>query len=181
MATNLRQAHVAVAITALLFATSSPARAQHSRSGGETYGEIAARLGVQWVTSSSPWRPSGDVNGQVGYPLKINPPGFACSSGWTSNTTVYSGTLPPGMVMDGHGGIAGIPTERGHWVVVLKLDDIYCNGHHYTFQGWPDVLEDIALQHGDQTGDPSQCAEGSMGYCNLTTIRFHITGTGEVH
>jgi hypothetical protein len=166
-----------------VFAVASRAEGSSNWWDGKTFGEISARLGVQMKDSSRSrfWQPSGDVNGQVGYPLTIAAPSFDCPSGWTASTTVDSGTLPPGMAMDEHGNITGTPTERGHWPVVLKLNNIMCDGHHYEFNGAPDVFVDFGLQHGFQTGDPSQCSEGSVGYCNLTTIRFHITGTGEVH
>ena len=74
-----------------------------------------------------------------------------------------------------NGDISGIPTERGHWIVVMKLANITMNGHRYTVSGAPDVL---VTDQGWQNQD--DCVENSQGYCSLTTIRFHITGSGEV-
>jgi len=174
---------LAAASAVCIFAVASPSHGSSNWWDGKTFGEISARLGVQMRDSSRSnfWRPSGDVSGQVGYPLDIDGPKFDCPTGWTADMTIDSGTLPPGMALQANGHITGTPTERGHWPVVMKLDHIMCDGHHYELSGAPDVFVEFGLQHGFQTGDPSQCAEGSVGFCNLTTIRFHITGTGEVH
>jgi len=77
---------------------------------------------------------------------------------------------------DKHGDISGIPTERGTWIVTLKLANLTCNGHRFTMQGAPDVfVENQGWKNQDD------CVEDGQGYCKLTTIRFHITGSGTVH
>jgi putative Ig domain-containing protein len=174
---NLMRPCGSFAITLCMLGAAAPATA------GETYGQISARLGVPMRDSSRSnyWRPSGDVSGQVGYPLDIDGPRFDCPSGWTSSMTVDSGTLPPGMTLQGNGHITGTPTERGHWAVVMKLENIMCDGHHFALNGSPDVFINYGIQQGFLKDGWTTCTEGSVGYCNLTTIRFHITGTGEVH
>jgi hypothetical protein len=78
--------------------------------------------------------------------------------------------------MQNSGDISGIPTERGHWIVTLKIANIRCNGHRFTMSGAPDVLvENQGWKNQDD------CIENGQSYCTLTTIRFHITGTGIVH
>lgn len=174
---NLVRFHGSFAVVLCLLGAAAPATA------GETYGQISARLGVPMRDSSrsNVWHPRDDVSGQVGYPLEINGPTFDCPPGWTADMTLDSGTLPPGMTLDDHGNITGTPTERGHWAMVMKLDNIMCDGHHFQLSGAPDVFVNFGVQKGFLTSDGTTCVEGSFGYCNLTTIRFHITGTGEVH
>lgn len=173
---SLVRPYASFAIMLCLLGAASPA-------AGQTWNEISARVGVPMRDSSRShlWNPRGDVNGQVGYPLEINGPSFDCPSGWTADMGVDSGTLPPGMTLDGHGNITGTPTERGHWAVVMKLANITCQGHHFARNGTPEESINYAIQQGLQPGDWATCAEGSDRFCGLTTIRFHITGTGEVH
>lgn len=144
---------------------------------GNTYGEIATKLGVPMVSGFNSWSPNGDVNGEVGHPLSITGPrgGNGCNGGWNADTDIASGQLPPGLTMQNSGDISGIPTQRGHWIVTMKFANIRCNGHHFALNGAPDVF----VEH-QGWKDWDKCVEGGVGYCNLTTIRFHITGSGQV-
>ncbi len=97
-----------------------------------------------------------DVSGTVGSPLYVQ----GCRAeivpsnvGWTANHRVLTGELPPGMHFSDNGStIEGVPTERGHWIVTLELYDIKKNDE-------PDFTYFGIIQ----------------------TVRFHITGSGEVH
>jgi hypothetical protein len=146
-----------------------------------TLGAIAIRLGVPFQDYWKDWTPSGDVDGKVGYPLSIKGPRTSSSGDWSADFVgIDSGQLPPGLSVSEIGGrrgdISGIPTERGHWVVTMKISNLRLNGHLYTVEGAPDVLvENQGWKNYDD------CVEGGRGYCRLTTIRFHITGSGEVH
>lgn len=108
-----------------------------------TLGEAAARLGVSFMPNSGvswDWE-KHDVDGQVGYPLTVQAPGANCpSGGWTANVDIASGTLPPGLTLSSHFAISGIPTARGHWIVVFRMKDLMCGGRHYTIEGAPDLL-----------------------------------------
>jgi hypothetical protein len=143
----------------------------------ETLGDRAISLGVPMVGNWGDWSAKGDVDGEVGHPLSITGPrgGGGCDR-WRAEVDVVSGQLPPGLAM-GHGGdISGIPTERGHWIVTLKMANLTCNGHRYTIGGEPDVLVVDQTREGQE-----ECKEDGHGYCRLTTMRFHITGSGLVH
>lgn len=85
-----------------------------------------------------------DYDLQVGYPMTLQGPEVNCYPNWrweSTPTTIESGTLPPGMKFvhgrwgGGYGGmvesITGIPTERGHWIVKLRMGTILCNGDTY--------------------------------------------------
>ena len=74
-----------------------------------------------------------DINGEVGHPVLVGYPTADCKPGghWSSNQEVASGTLPPGLVLNGDGSITGIPTERGHWIVMMNESNIQCNGESY--------------------------------------------------
>ena len=71
-----------------------------------------------------------DINGEVGYPLSVFQPQAHCESGgWNAQMEIVSGTLPPGLSFDNNNWrISGIPTERGHWIMRIKVKDIECNG-----------------------------------------------------
>ena len=71
-----------------------------------------------------------DINGEVGHSLSLNGPTADCepSGQWNCQIRVASGTLPPGISIDDIGNITGIPTERGHWIVTMKVSNIQCNG-----------------------------------------------------
>lgn len=73
---------------------------------------------------------SVDIDGEVGHQLTVWGPQAHCTvpGGWTGTTTIVSGTLPPGLVKDDKDYISGVPTERGHWIVVIRLDPMYCGG-----------------------------------------------------
>jgi hypothetical protein len=84
------------------------------------------------LTGWNDWTP--DINGEVGHPLGIRGPNARCVPGgnWSSLGTIASGTLPPGLTMDPRSfDMGGIPRERGHWIVKVKLDNIVCNGSSY--------------------------------------------------
>lgn len=84
-----------------------------------------------------------DIDLQVGHPGVVYGPEAWCypTLSWEGKTTIESGTLPPGMKFDklrwlgeyGYGieTITGIPTERGHWIVTLRMGTISCNGETY--------------------------------------------------
>ena len=76
-----------------------------------------------------------DINGEVGHPLSVSAPTARCapSGNWTtSGGYVASGTLPPGLTMaTSPPYISGIPRERGHWIVRMKVDTVMCNGLSY--------------------------------------------------
>ena len=42
--------------------------------------------------------------------------------------TVEAGSLPPGLSMDQNGTIAGIPLQRGNWIVTLRAGNENCVG-----------------------------------------------------
>lgn len=102
---------------------------------------------------------SNDVNGEVGHRLYVDGPRAKCieckncsAGSWTSNWMIVSGSFPPGLSWGDAASISGIPTERGHWIVKVKLYNIKCNG-----------------------GDYDACCSFSQ------ELRFHITGTGRVN
>ena len=75
-----------------------------------------------------------DINGEVGHPLSVHGPTGYCSHGgtWFADTEIFSGTLPPGLTFRKSDlSISGIPTERGHWIVMMKLSNSYCNDEYY--------------------------------------------------
>lgn len=75
-----------------------------------------------------------DVDGQVGYQLYVSGPKGRCepSKSWTANSTIVSGSLPPGLTLNSAPStITGIPRERGHWIVKLKMYNIECGGNYY--------------------------------------------------
>jgi hypothetical protein len=78
-----------------------------------------------------------DINGEVGHPLSVYYPTASClpSREWTAGGVKFvSGTLPPGLQFGEHWGISGIPTERGHWIVKLRMYDIKCEGGSYSME-----------------------------------------------
>lgn len=86
-----------------------------------------------WYGISTGWNNwISDIDGQVGYKLYASSPRGRCapSGSWTGATSIVSGNLPPGLYFESHN-ITGIPTERGHWIVKLKLSSIQCNGSYY--------------------------------------------------
>lgn len=79
---------------------------------------------------------NGDINGEIGHRIFVKGPGAWCydrgrSAGWNASTKIYSGQLPPGLVLNSNDDITGIPTDRGHWIVVLGYDYIECLGSRY--------------------------------------------------
>jgi hypothetical protein len=75
-----------------------------------------------------------DVDGQVGYQLFVSSPKGRCepSKSWSANSMIVSGTLPPGLTLNSAPStITGIPRERGHWLVKLKMYNIECGGLYY--------------------------------------------------
>jgi len=75
-----------------------------------------------------------DIDGKVGYPLFVNSPRANCKPGgdWSMSNATISGTLPPGLTMlSAPSHIKGIPEKRGHWIVHIKVDHLYCNGESF--------------------------------------------------
>lgn len=74
---------------------------------------------------------SKDIDGKVGYPLYVEGLRANCvpSGKWKiSKKIITSGTFPPGISFDGNrSAIKGIPEKRGHWIVRLKVEYLYCN------------------------------------------------------
>jgi hypothetical protein len=99
------------------------------------------------------WNSSvGDIDGKVGYPLNVDgPTAQGCAGSWSSRPHVAEGSLPPGMSLQNNSDVSGIPTERGHWIVTMEMSNIACGGQAYPLMTFKQQL------------------------------RFHITGTGEVH
>lgn len=85
-----------------------------------------------------------DLNGEIGHPFYVYGPSANCipkpvtNPTWTANVYVSSGTLPPGLSFGSAFEITGIPTERGHWIAKVRLDNLYCNGNSY--QGFEQEL-----------------------------------------
>ena len=73
---------------------------------------------------------NGDVNGEVGHRLDIIGPVASClpSHNWSGNSMIVSGSLPPGLALNDASHIIGIPTERGHWIVKMKMYNVTCQG-----------------------------------------------------
>ena len=78
-----------------------------------------------------------DINGEVGHPLSLHGPTAHCppSGDWKAYGEVISGSLPPGIKFNNDTGgdwsISGIPKERGHWIVTMKVSNLQCNGESY--------------------------------------------------
>jgi hypothetical protein len=75
-----------------------------------------------------------DIDGEVGYPLTVNGPTASCRPGgsWSASPVeITASKLPPGLSFNDSFGITGIPTQRGHWPLGLKLATITCNGRTY--------------------------------------------------
>ncbi len=73
-----------------------------------------------------------DIEGQVGYPLKVIGPNDYCPSLTGSlQAEIISGTLPPGLSFDDNWNITGVPTERGHWIVKIKVTQMKCDNKYY--------------------------------------------------
>ena len=83
-----------------------------------------------------------DINGEVGHPLSISSPSAQCapSGRWVAKGEIVTGTLPPGLTFnsDGDWTISGIPKERGHWIVTMKVSDVQCHGT--SFMGFTQQL-----------------------------------------
>jgi len=75
-----------------------------------------------------------DINAKVGYKLYVGGLRANCEPGgnWsTSRRILASGTLPPGMSFQDGSIIKGIPEKRGHWIVRIKVENLYCGGKSY--------------------------------------------------
>ena len=87
------------------------------------------------ISYSNSWNGGqNDIDGRIGYALYVSSPKGRCapSGKWTVNTSIVSGTLPPGMTLNSAPStITGTPTERGHWIVTLRMSNIICNGSSY--------------------------------------------------
>ena len=87
-----------------------------------------------WYGITNGWNHwMSDVNGKVGHRLFVSAPQGRClpSRSWSADTTITSGSLPPGMDFGSGDSITGIPTKRGHWIVNLKLSNIKCGEFYY--------------------------------------------------
>lgn len=92
-----------------------------------------------WMYSSCSF-PSGeigecvgvDIDGQVGYPLNVQGLTANCTPDgrWEiTDPIIISGSLPPGMKLNSRtSAITGIPEKRGHWIVEIRIDPVYCGG-----------------------------------------------------
>ena len=77
---------------------------------------------------------SKDIDGKVGYQLYVTGMRANCVPGgkWsTSKKIITSGSLPPGLAFQGGSIIKGIPEKRGHWIVNIKVEHLYCNDISY--------------------------------------------------
>ncbi len=63
-----------------------------------------------------------NATGPVGLPLSVTP--AVTSGGPVTATTLLSGSVPPGMVLNADGSITGTPTQPGTYTLSLRL----CNG-----------------------------------------------------
>ena len=81
-----------------------------------------------------------DIDGEVGHRLTVEGPTTSCQPGgkWSGDIEVASGELPPGLAKQSNGDISGIPTQRGHWVVEMRVYNLTCNGDSY--QGYTQEL-----------------------------------------
>ncbi|HMK27600.1 MAG TPA: hypothetical protein VK483_16325 [Chitinophagaceae bacterium] len=87
-----------------------------------------------WMNTSTNVANGIDVEGRVGYPLEVAAPTANCGSptkNWTGYHRIISGELPPGIDIEEASTIKGIPTKRGHYIVVLELYEIKCNDMDY--------------------------------------------------
>lgn len=117
------------------------------------------------ITTATPERPglygsisswnggTDDINGEVGHRLFVSGPRASCrpSGSWTANHSIIGGQLPPGLSVGQGFDIEGIPTEPGHWIVRVKLQNIQCEGMYF-----------------------DECCAFEQ------ELRFHITGSGKV-
>lgn len=94
----------------------------------------------------------GDINGEVGHRfyhavllMNCQPKGD-----WDADSYIVSGKLPDGLTFTNSMVIEGIPQERGHWIVVLHVYNVRCNGETYP------------------------------NFSSNQELRFHISGTGRV-
>jgi len=92
------------------------AKAENSLSGG---------VNVDFNTDPA-YCQSADINGEVGMAFGICSPRmttYPAGADWNASTSLVSGKLPPGLRLDGLN-IQGIPTEPGHWVIKLEVNNI---------------------------------------------------------
>jgi len=64
-----------------------------------------------------------DIDGEVGHRLTVGGPTANCQPAdkWSSSMEAASGELPPGLAKQSNGDITGIPTQRGHWIVEMRV------------------------------------------------------------
>ncbi len=78
-----------------------------------------------------------NVTAQLGYEIPVvGGPTGNCSAldhSWKGNARIGSGLLPPGIYLDEHMSVRGVPSDTGHWHAILELSNIQCGG--YVFQG----------------------------------------------
>lgn len=132
-----RSALLVIAASALLMVQSSSAWGRDSSPGlYDLTGWNGAYADTGMPDSAGGTGVSIDVDGQVGYPLYVRGPQASCRPGphWSAQSYVETGTLPPGIAMNYQGEpgtLGGIPTERGHWIVRMRISNIQCNGYNY--------------------------------------------------
>ena len=85
-------------------------------------GQVAYGTGDMWTAGDV------DVDGTVGHPFNIGSPTARMvpeSASWNGDLRIVSGSLPPGLELNNSNwGITGIPTERGHWIVNIEVDNL---------------------------------------------------------
>ena len=87
-----------------------------------------------WYGITQGWNNwNSDINGEVGHRLYVDGPRGKClpSRNWGCRTEIVSGTFPPGLSLGEGSSIVGIPTERGHWIVKMRLSNIKCEEKYY--------------------------------------------------
>jgi len=75
-----------------------------------------------------------DIDAKVGYQSHVASLRANCEPGgkWTKSTPkIISGSLPPGLSFVRWSDIKGIPEKRGHWIVKIKIQNLYCGGISY--------------------------------------------------
>jgi hypothetical protein len=73
-----------------------------------------------------------DIECKKGYPVNVSAPSARAVGGsnkWNSTNNIVNNKLPPGLSFTATGGITGIPTERGHFIVTVEMTNIYVDGY----------------------------------------------------
>jgi|GEM_PF-5266924 len=75
-----------------------------------------------------------DIDAKVGYKLYVGGLRANCDpdNDWqTSTKIITSGSFPPGVNFTSTSIIKGIPEKRGHWIVKIKVNNLYCQDKSY--------------------------------------------------